>query len=172
MDQFHFLFSFLSSLPTGPKFVRSKCQVWSLQTWSRFPEIGWWACLLDELWGDEGEVSSFKAKKGKKVERVEQKAFLMNLGRKSVIKWQSRTTKFVKHWKLNLMIICNWSWRVQWWRLFCYVADFPVPYIIHLDMVESGLEVLEANVLSTASTIESARFMNNRISHIDDNAFR
>ncbi|XP_059082371.1 chaoptin-like isoform X2 [Tigriopus californicus] len=55
---------------------------------------------------------------------------------------------------------------------FYRVPDFPVPYIIHLDMVESGLEVLEANVMSTASTIESARFMNNRISHIDDNAFR
>ena len=53
-----------------------------------------------------------------------------------------------------------------------FFSDFPVPYITHVDVVDSGLESLDSDVLAVASTIESARFMNNKISHIDDNAFR
>ena len=52
------------------------------------------------------------------------------------------------------------------------VSDFPVPYITHVDIVEAGLDSLESEVLSVATTIESARFMNNKISHIQDDAFR
>lgn len=52
------------------------------------------------------------------------------------------------------------------------IADFPVPYMTHVDVVEAGLESLDADVLGVASTIESARFMNNRIGHIDNDAFR
>ena len=47
-----------------------------------------------------------------------------------------------------------------------------MPYITHVDIVEAGLESLESDVLSVATTIESARFMNNKISHIQDDAFR
>jgi len=56
-------------------------------------------------------------------------------------------------------------------RHSCY-ADFPVPYITHVDMVEAGLESLDSDVLVASSTIESARFMNNRIANIDEDAFR
>ena len=44
-------------------------------------------------------------------------------------------------------------------------------HVTHLDVVGAGLEVLENNVLSSA-TIESARFMNNKISYIEADAFR
>ena len=53
-----------------------------------------------------------------------------------------------------------------------FLPDFPVPYITHVDIVEAGLESLESEVLSVATTIESARFMNNKIGHIQDDAFR
>ena len=46
----------------------------------------------------------------------------------------------------------------------------PVPYLTHIDVVEAGLEVLEAGRIQSA-TVESLRFMNNRIKIIDDNMF-
>ena len=46
----------------------------------------------------------------------------------------------------------------------------PVPYLTHRDVVEAGLEVLEADRIQSA-TVESLRFMNNRIKIIDDNMF-
>ena len=52
------------------------------------------------------------------------------------------------------------------------VSDFPVPYITHVDIVDSELSVLDSDVFSVATTIESARFMNNRLAHIDEDAFR
>ncbi len=42
----------------------------------------------------------------------------------------------------------------------------------HVDVVSSGLESLDSDVLAAASTIESARFMSNRIAHVDQDAFR
>ena len=41
-----------------------------------------------------------------------------------------------------------------------------------MDVVGAGLKVLEGDTLSAASTIESARFMNNKIAKIDQDAFR
>ena len=38
--------------------------------------------------------------------------------------------------------------------------------------MEAGLLSIDSDVLSAASTVESARFMNNRITHIDADAFR
>ena len=52
------------------------------------------------------------------------------------------------------------------------VSDFPTPYLTHVDIVEAGLLSIDSDVLSAASTVESARFMNNRITHIDADAFR
>ncbi len=53
-----------------------------------------------------------------------------------------------------------------------FFPDFPVPYMTHVDVVSSGLESLDSDVLAAASTIESARFMSNRIAHVDQDAFR
>ena len=52
------------------------------------------------------------------------------------------------------------------------LSDFPTPYLTHVDIVEAGLLSIDSDVLSAASTVESARFMNNRITHIDADAFR
>ena len=52
------------------------------------------------------------------------------------------------------------------------ISDFPTPYLTHVDIVEAGLLSIDSDVLSAASTVESARFMNNRITHIDADAFR
>ena len=52
------------------------------------------------------------------------------------------------------------------------VSDFPTPYLTHVDIVDAGLLSIDSDVLSAASTVESARFMNNRITHIDADAFR
>ena len=41
----------------------------------------------------------------------------------------------------------------------------------HLDMVNADLILLENNIVSSAP-IESARFMNNKISYIEADAFR
>ena len=53
-----------------------------------------------------------------------------------------------------------------------FLSDFPTPYLTHVDIVEAGLLSIDSDVLSAASTVESARFMNNRITHIDADAFR
>ena len=52
------------------------------------------------------------------------------------------------------------------------LSDFPTPYLTHVDIVEAGLLSIDSDVLSAASTVESARFMNNRIAYIDADAFR
>ena len=54
-----------------------------------------------------------------------------------------------------------------------YLSSSPemlVPYLTHIDVVEAGLEVLEADRIQSA-TVESLRFMNNRIKIIEDNMF-
>ena len=57
------------------------------------------------------------------------------------------------------------------WFLYVYsCSEMPVPYLTHIDVVEAGLEVLEAGRIQSA-TVESLRFMNNRIKIIDDNMF-
>ena len=48
--------------------------------------------------------------------------------------------------------------------------DIPVPYLTHIDVVEAGLEVLEVGKIKSA-TVESLRFMNNKIRIIDDDLF-
>ena len=55
--------------------------------------------------------------------------------------------------------------------MFVFFADFPVARLSHLDMVGAGLLHLENNIVSSAP-IESARFMNNKITHIEADAFR
>ena len=45
-----------------------------------------------------------------------------------------------------------------------------MPYLTHIDVVEAGLEVLEVGKIKSA-TVESLRFMNNRIRIIDDDLF-
>lgn len=65
-------------------------------------------------------------------------------------------------------------------------SDIPVPYLTHIDLVEAGLEVkcllgkfvvrveylqvLESDQIKSA-TVESLRFMNNKIKIIDNNMF-
>ena len=68
-----------------------------------------------------------------------------------------------------------------------FIADIPVPYLTHIDLVEAGLEVkclwekplmftlgnsqvLESDQIKSA-TVESLRFMNNKIKIIDNNMF-
>ena len=68
-----------------------------------------------------------------------------------------------------------------------YITDIPVPYLTHIDLVEAGLEVkclweklcchfignsqvLESDQIKSA-TVESLRFMNNKIKIIDNNMF-
>ena len=67
-------------------------------------------------------------------------------------------------------ILCqNSKWEYILFVLF--FADFPVARLSHLDMVGAGLLHLENNIVSSAP-IESARFMNNKITHIEADAFR
>ena len=49
-------------------------------------------------------------------------------------------------------------------------SDIPVPYLTHIDIVDAGLEVLEQDQIKSA-TVESLRFMNNKIKIIDNNMF-
>lgn len=53
---------------------------------------------------------------------------------------------------------------------FGNIPDIPVPYLTHIDIVDAGLEVLESGQIKSA-TVESLRFMNNKIVIIDDNLF-
>ena len=48
--------------------------------------------------------------------------------------------------------------------------EIPVPYLTHIDVVEAGLEVLEVGRIKSG-TVESLRFMNNKIWIIDDDLF-
>ncbi len=49
--------------------------------------------------------------------------------------------------------------------------DFPSTQITHIDLVSAGLEVLGNNVLS-GSGLESVRFLDNKISFIEQDAFK
>ena len=51
-----------------------------------------------------------------------------------------------------------------------YFSEIPVPYLTHIDVVDAGLEVLENGII-TSVTIESLRFMNNKIKIVEDNIF-
>ena len=55
--------------------------------------------------------------------------------------------------------------------LCCFFSDFPVTKMKNLDITDAGLQLLENNIVSS-STIESARFTNNRITYIEADAFR
>ena len=52
-----------------------------------------------------------------------------------------------------------------------FFSDFPVTKMKNLDITDAGLQLLENNIVSS-STIESARFTNNRITYIEADAFR
>ena len=41
-----------------------------------------------------------------------------------------------------------------------------------MDIIDAGLEVLENNMMASSNSIESARFTNNHITHIEADAFR
>ena len=50
-------------------------------------------------------------------------------------------------------------------------SDFPIPGVTQMEIVEAGLKVLENDAIGPA-TIESIRLMKNRISSIEEDAFR
>ena len=52
-----------------------------------------------------------------------------------------------------------------------YFVDFPSGQTTHVDLVNAGLEVISNNALSGTS-LESVRFLDNKISFIDPEAFR
>ena len=52
-----------------------------------------------------------------------------------------------------------------------YFLDFPSGQTTHVDLVNAGLEVISNNALSGTS-LESVRFLDNKISFIDPEAFR
>ena len=62
-----------------------------------------------------------------------------------------------------------WSFKSRF-CIFALISDIPVPYLTHIDVVDAGLEVLESGQIKSA-TVESLRFMNNKIKIIDDNLF-
>ncbi len=54
-----------------------------------------------------------------------------------------------------------------------FFADFPAPYITHVDVVDAGLVALDSDLLGGSSAaIKSARFMSNKIARVDEDAFR
>ena len=56
-------------------------------------------------------------------------------------------------------------------RIF-YFSDFPAKQVKNMDIIDAGLEVLENNMMASSNSIESARFTNNHITHIEADAFR
>ena len=50
-------------------------------------------------------------------------------------------------------------------------ADFPIPGVTHLEIIEAGLQVLENDVIGPV-TVESIRLMKNQITSIEEDAFR
>jgi hypothetical protein len=54
---------------------------------------------------------------------------------------------------------------------FMLFADFPIPGVTHLEIIEAGLQVLENDVIGPV-TVESIRLMKNQITSIEEDAFR